>query len=179
MQPRNPAVREGLIFGAGLAVLLVINAVLNMYADIGWGQIITLLAGIGAMLFAGVRAGQATGRANAGMIAGLVTGLFSSAVDLVVVTALTIVNVDKVRRAYQTAADAAGGGIHYTNQSAVGFAVLGLVISLIVASLIGLGLGWLGGRIGSDRAAPPTQVYQESLYQGMPQPPQPPQNPPA
>src|SRR5260221_4995911 len=88
MQPRNPAVREGLIFGAGLAVLLVINAVLNMYADIGWGQIITLLAGIGAMLFAGVRAGQATGRANAGMIAGLVTGLFSSAVNLVVVTAI-------------------------------------------------------------------------------------------
>jgi len=175
MQPRNPAVREGLIFGAGLAVLLFINAVLNIYADIGWGQIITLLAGIGAMLFAGVRAGQATGRANAGMIAGLVTGLFSSAVDLVVVTALTIVNVDKVRRAYQTAADAVGGGIHYTNQSAVGFAVLGLFISLIVASLIGLGLGWLGGRIGRDRAALPTQVYQESLYQGMPQPPQ---NPP-
>ena len=176
MQPRNPAVREGLIFGAGLAVLLVINAVLNIYTDIRWGQIITLLAGIGAMLFAGVRAGQATGRVNAGLIAGLVTGLFSSAVDLVVVTALTIVNVDKVRRGLQAAVDAQGANLHYTNQMTVGLSVLGLVISLIVASLIGLGLGWLGGRIGSDRATLPTQVYQESLYQGMPQPPH---NPPA
>jgi hypothetical protein len=177
MQPRNPAVREGLIFGAGLAVLLVINSVLSIYANIGWGQFITLLAGIGAMLFAGVRAGQATGRVNAGLIAGLVTGLFSSAVNLVVVMALTLVNVDKVRQTMQTAADAVGGAkLHYTNQMAVGLSLLGLVIDLIVASLIGLGLGWLGGRIGSDRAALPTQVYQESLYQGMPQPPQ---NPPA
>src|SRR5260221_12710546 len=172
MQPRNPAVREGLIFGAGLAVLLVINAVLNMYADIGWGQIIPLLGGIGAMLVAGVRAGQATGRANAGMIAGLVTGLFSSAVDLVVVTALTIVNVDKVQRAYQTAADAAHSNVHYTPQATVGLSALGLFISLIVASLIGLELGWLGGRIGSDRAALPTQGDQEALYQGMTHPPQ-------
>src|SRR5260221_2687836 len=116
MQPRNPAVREGLIFGAGLAVLLAINAVLNIYADIGWGQIITLLAGIGAMLFAGVRVGQATGRANAGMIAGVVTGLFSSAVGLVVVTTLTLVKVDKMRTAYQTSTHAAGGGLHYTSQ---------------------------------------------------------------
>src|SRR5260221_12892256 len=117
MQPRNPAVREGLIFGAGLAVLLVINEVLYLYADIGWGQIITLLAGIGAMLFAGVRAGQATGRAKAGMIAGLVTGLVSSAVDLVVVTAVTLVHVDKVQRAYHNAANAAHSNGHYTPQA--------------------------------------------------------------
>src|SRR5258708_34606860 len=105
MQPRNPAVREGLIFGAGLAVLLVINAVLNIYADIGWGQIITLLAGLGAMLFAGLRAGQATRRANAGMIAGLAAGPFTSAGGQVVGTARANRNVDTGQSGYQTAAD--------------------------------------------------------------------------
>src|SRR5260370_37908789 len=118
MGRRRPAVREELSFGAGLAVSLAINAVLNIYADIGGGQIITLLAGIGAMLFAGVRAGQATGRANAGMIAGLVTGILSSAVDLDVVTALTIVSVGKVQRACTTTADATRGYTHSTQQRA-------------------------------------------------------------
>src|SRR5215469_6511924 len=94
MQPRNPAIREGLMFGGGLAVLFIINFFLAYIAGIGLGGLITLVAALAAYLVAGMRAAQTTGRVQSGVIAGLVTGLFSSVVDAVVVMVLTFIFID-------------------------------------------------------------------------------------
>ncbi len=168
MQPRNPAVREGLLFGGGLAVLLVLNFVFETLTGNSLGGIIVVLAALAAYLVAGMRAAQATGRMQSGLIAGLVTGLFSSLVNAVVVIALSFVFVDRLRDAAQKAADALGvRTVHYTNTMILTSEVIGVLLGAAFATALGLGLGALGGNIGKSRAPLPQQAYQESFYQGI------------
>lgn len=177
MQPRQPAIRQGLIFGAILAVLLAINAALNVYTGIGWGSYITTIAGIAAFIVAGMRAGQATGKVSSGLVAGLVAGIFSSFINTVVVAALVIVNADRLTVAANQLIDkvAPGSRVHYTTSSYIVVNVGVTAAFIIIAALVGMGLGALGGRIGKDRAVLPQENYHESLYQGLTPQQQPPQ----
>jgi hypothetical protein len=175
MQPRNPAIREGLMFGGGLAVLFIINFFLAYIAGIGLGGLITLVAALAAYLVAGMRAAQTTGRVQSGVIAGLVTGLFSSVVDAVVVMVLSFIFIDKVRASYEASAKALGAATtHYTNSMVITSQIFSVLLGIVIASAVGLGLGALGGNIGKGRAPLPQQTYQESYYQGIPTPPPPP-----
>jgi hypothetical protein len=183
MQPRNPAVREGLMFGGGLGVLFVLNFLLSTLAGIGLLSIVLYLVALAAYLFAGMRAGQATGRVSSGLIAGLVTGLVSSVINAVVVVALSFAFVDKLRTIEQQAADAVSKSfgstpITYTNSIVITGQIVSVLLGAVVATAIGLGLGALGGNIGKGRAPLPQQAYQESLYQGIPVPQPPGQYPP-
>jgi hypothetical protein len=180
MQPRNPAVREGLMFGGGLGILFVLNFLLSTLTGFGLLSIVLYLVALATYLVVGMRAGQATGRVQSGLVAGLVTGLFSSLINAVVVVALSFVFVDTLVKNAQAAANALGAGstVHYTSGLIITGQIVGVLLGTIFGTGIGLGLGALGGNIGKGRAPLPQQAYQESLYQGMPVPQQPGQYPP-
>lgn len=177
-RPANPAVRQGLIFGAILAVLLVLNALLSIYLGLvvtAISSIIVILVCAAAYIVAGMRAAQQTGQVNTGLLAGLITGAFSSLINAIVTVVLVIALVDTVRKSAQATSNQLLKANHLptvtlTNSQVIASQVQNVIIGLIIASVLGLGLGALGGLIGRSRAKLPEQVYQESMYGGLQQP---------
>lgn len=172
VRPGKVAQREGLIFGVGLGILFAVNYLLGVYANFGF-TIITWLVALGAYFWAGMRAGKVARVTSAGLLAGLFTGLISSVVNLIIALPVTLLNVDKLRSVAQKAADQLKNNhVHYTNGSYINIVVLGLLIGIVLAALFGIGFGAAGGAMGRTRAPLPTETYQESMYQGLQQPPQ-------
>lgn len=172
VRPGIIARREGLIFGVGLGVLLCLNFLLSVYANVGF-TLITWVIGLAVYFWAGMRAGQASHVTSAGLLAGLFTGVISSVINLIVVLPVTLLNLTKLREAAQKALDqqVKGPHIHYTDGSFTKTVVFGLVIGIVLAALFGIGLGAAGGAVGRARSPLPAQPYEESMYQGA-QPPQ-------
>lgn len=171
VRPGTVARREGLIFGAGLGILLCLNFLLGVYASFGF-TVITWVVSFGVYFWAGMRAGKASHVTSAGLLAGLFTGVVSSVINLVVVLVVTLLDTTHLRIEAQKLADQVKNNTtHYTNSSYLSIVIFGLFFGIVLAALFGIGLGSAGGALGRARAPLPTQPYEESMYQGV-QPPQ-------
>ncbi|MGO8949702.1 MAG: hypothetical protein ACLQUY_19025 [Ktedonobacterales bacterium] len=160
----NPAVRNGLIFGAILAAVNILNVFIQWMsgsyqaiAQASSGSTTTFtsgslfgclafLAGLALSFIAGMNTVSVTGRLGSGAIAGLVTGvvgeLVGGVLGLIVILALVLPNLPTPTSTNLTAPQIDG--------VIVGGALLGLVLGLVVDGVIGAGLGYLGGLVGKN-----------------------------
>ena len=161
---RNPALRYGLIFGL---ILLVVQTLLSFVGG-ALGILYDLIA-LGAYLvlclMAGRRASQETGRLKTGLLAGLWAGLISSLISTVISLILTFVNLDALRSYYQSVSDQQHLGIHYDNGLVISTQLFSFAISILLAILLGVAGGAIGGYMGRNRAAPPSEPYQEAMFE--------------
>jgi hypothetical protein len=194
----NPAVRNGLIFGAILAGINIISTLIQWIggayqamAQAGSGSgtafgalslfgCLGFLVGLALCFLAGMTTVSRTGWLGSGAIAGLITGLVGELVGgvlgLILVLAFVLpalhIPADSTLTSGQIDALIVGSGI------------VGLIIGLIIDGGIGAGLGYLGGLVGKNTYAGPVQGNQESYtaagggYPSAPPPP-PPYYPPS
>lgn len=169
----SPALRIGALFGLGWGVLLIANYFLTQVEGVRFTTVASYIIALVVYLVAGILAASQTGLVRTGLLAGLWTGLISSVVNAIGVTIILLTDhalVEQMRQAALHAAQAAGASApQLTDQVIILGSVLALVLEIIAATVIGLGVGALGGLIGKSRnsrtpgtAAP--QMYQESLY---------------
>lgn len=169
-QTGSPALREGLTFGILLGAILVIAGALSILVSASLGAIatiVTIVVSLACYIWAGVRASAKTGTVSTGLVAGLWTGVISSVINLIVIGILVVVDADTIRERAQQAVDAAHLNVTYSNSAVVGLQIGGLVLGLVIAALIGLGFGAIGGAIGKGRAPMAQLPYQEAMYQGI------------
>ena|ERR1700694_2073182 len=172
--PGSPALRQGLIFGVIVAVVQIVFSFLSNAIGLGLtGTIVVLIIYFVFGLLAGQRASMQTGKIGTGVLAGFLAGLISSLISAVLSIILTLTNIDAIRQNAQQIANQNRLGITYTNALVIQGLVLAVVILVILASLISLAGGSIGGYLGKGRAqVPPPPQYEESMFQ--PPPPQPP-----
>lgn len=180
----SPALRVGALFGLIWGVLLIANYYLVTAQGVRATSIASLVLALVVYLVAGYLAAARTGLVRTGLLAGLWTGFFSSLLNAIGVTVLLLSDpavVEKIRQASLRAAQAAGQPVPaLTNGLIIASSVVTLVLGLIAATVVGLGVGALGGLIGKSRAprAPASQPYRETLYQSPSSPPEPPTSAP-
>jgi len=174
-RPGKAALRQGLLFGLSLGVLFIICNMILAFASSGTflaGGIYTstptstgngalfstggLLVPILVYLVAGLRASQQTGRVATGTLAGLWTGLFSAGITWVYTIVFSAL-------------------FSQNSESGELFAILTPIVGIfgiVLAVVLGTGIGALGGLIGKRRASPPTQFSQQSMFSPAPTSPQ-------
>ena len=166
---RNPALRYGLMFGL---ILFVIEIVLSFLAGL-LGAFITLLS-LAAYLvlafLAGQRASQETGLLRTGLLAGFWTGVFGELISAILSLILTFLNLDTIRQSNQNYAaktlhETPSQVMAITNAAIINNLLLQLAVSIVIASLLGLLAGAIGGYMGRKRAAPPRDPYQEAMFE--------------
>lgn len=167
---RNPALRYGLIFGI---ILFIVGIVLSFLSGI-LGTLVSLLslaAYIGLSLWAGLRASQETGQLKTGLLAGFLTGVFSEVISGILTLILTFVNLNALRQSSQSYAantlhESASQVSAITNATVINDTLLQLGLNIVIASLLGLIAGAIGGYFGKRRATPPPSVpYQEAMFE--------------
>lgn len=167
----NPAIRLGLLYGVGLGVLLLLNALLNLAVGQipGIVSLIVLLIALAAYFVTGFQASAVTGKVSTGLVAGLITGIVSSLVNLAGYIILVFVFYDKIVATYEQALQTAGrsGQVQITQGFVLAASIGSLIFGLVIAAIVGLALGALGGVVGKSRAPVPTEAYNESFYQGL------------
>lgn len=165
----SPSLRQGLIIGVILGIILIIFALLGNIANLGVILfILSVVIALGAYFYAGLRASQLTERVSTGALAGLWTALISSLLYSAYLLIYTLVNIDTLVRNAQAAARQAGATtLQYTNGLLIGGVIFYIVVVIIISVLVGLGLGALGGFIGKGRSTAPAHEYQESMFQPM------------
>jgi hypothetical protein len=171
-----PSVIQGLIFGVIIGVVQIIIGLLNTATNLGTlGIIFTILSIVVALvgyLLAGIRSSRQTGKVSTGLLAGLLAGLVGSILSFAATLIITLVTIDSIRAAAQRLADQNHVNFHYTNAIILsGIAIYG-VGAMLLAGVVGLAVGAIGGAIGRGRANVPVQGYQEAMFQ--PPPSQPP-----
>lgn len=167
----RPALRYGSLFGLGLAVLLIAHAFFRQATGFGGGAVVTFVAALAAYFFAGILAARQTGKVSTGLVAGLFVGLISSLLDGIVTFILFIgdsARIDRLVAQAQARVDQQGGNFHFTRGLLIAFTAGGIALVVVIALLIGLGVGAIGGAVGKNRASLPANPYQEGMYQGMP-----------
>jgi hypothetical protein len=173
-QPSQSATfKIGALFGVVWGVILVANGIVSNALNIKWTSIVTIVVSLAIYFLSGMQASQRTAKVSSGLLAGLVTALFSSLIanaTSFVLFATNSAKVEQARQAAQQAAQQAGAGqtITYSDTAIIALTAGGLVVSLIFATLVGLGIGALGGLAGKARAPISQTGYQESMYQGIP-----------
>lgn len=172
----SPAIRQGLIFGVIIGVVQIIIGLINTATNLGaLSYIFTILSIIIALvgyLLAGIRSARQTGRVSTGLLAGLLAGIIGSIISFGATLVITLVTIDSIRVAAQKLADQNHVNFHYTNAILIsGITIYGMG-AVILAGIIGLAVGSIGGAIGRGRATVPVQGYQEAMFQ--PPPSQPP-----
>jgi hypothetical protein len=157
---RNPALRQGLIFGIILGVILVgLNFIIS-------GLIIIVALTILAALIAGMRASQETGRITTGTLAGLWTGLFGTLILSIISMGFLLLNIDAVRKNEQITANQQHLHIIYTNSQIITSYLVIYLILIAAGVLFGLAGGAVGGNFGRRRAQlPPVEEYQEAMFE--------------
>jgi hypothetical protein len=152
---RNPALRQGLIFGIILGVvLLALSLIFN-------NVIVTLaLILLGAFL-AGRRASQETERLATGTLAGLWTGLIGILLPSIISLVLILINIDAYRNSLQTAANKQHLHITYTNSQVL----LGLAINFLIIIVFGILPGIIGGTLGGNFGRRRAQLLASQEYQ--------------
>jgi hypothetical protein len=157
---RNPALRQGLVFGIILGVaLLAISFFTN-------GFTITLILCLLAAFLAGMRASQETGRITTGTLAGLWTGLIGIFIPSIISMVLLLINIDSVRKSAQAAADKQHLHITYTNSLLLEGLLINFIILLALGVLFGVIGGLVGGQFGRRRAQlPPVEEYKEAMFE--------------
>jgi hypothetical protein len=158
---RNPALRQGLVFG------IILGLILLAISFIGFSNFsITLILCLLAAFLAGFRASQGTGRMVTGSFAGLWTGLIGTFIPSIILMILFLLNIDAYRKSAQTIADQKHLHITYTNSVLIEGLLINFVILLFVGVLFGVCGGALGGAIGRNRAQrPPAEEYKEAMFE--------------
>ena len=154
---RNPALRQGLIFGIILGVILL------ALSFISTNFFITLALILLAAFLAGRRASQETGRITTGTLAGLWTGLIGIFIPSIISVILVLINIDAYRNSIQTAADKQHQHITYTNSMVIASLLINVLFLIVLGVLPGVIGGALGGNISRRRAhLPPIEEYHEA-----------------
>ena len=174
MSTGSPSLRQGLLFGLILGLVLAVIDVITSFVDLGGSGLavssVTFLLALAVYFFAGMRASQQTGKITTGLLAGLWAGLISSLISFLATIIITIVNIDAIRARAQAAIAQQHVQIQYTNSLIIGSAV---VVGLLVVgfyTLVGLGMGSVGGAVGKRRANIPVGAYEEAMFQPPPPP---------
>ena len=158
---RNPALRQGLIFGVVLGIILL------AISFVGFSNIsITLILCLLAAFLAGFRASQETGRIVTGTLAGLWAGLIGTFIPSFILMILFLLNIDAYRKSAQTIADQKHLHITYTNSILIEGLLINFVLLLVVGILFGVCGGAVGGVIGRNRARlAPAEEYKEAMFE--------------
>jgi hypothetical protein len=161
------ALTQGLIFGVILGIIEIILIFVGQYIG-GFSTLLVYVLYLGIPVIAGFRASAQTGRVSTGLLAGLYTGLFASIIYGIVQLIYTFINVDSLRQSIQGALNSANTNFTVTNGYVITFAIIGIVVILIIATLLGLAGGSIGGAFGKRRMPVQTQTYQDSMFQAPP-----------
>ena len=170
MQARsgNPALHNGLLFGMILGIVEIV-----LYLLFGTlGLILSLLLYLFIVGYAGYRTSTNTGKASTGGVAGVLVGLLSSVIASIPLLLYILSNIDafRVQVQQQMAGNSMYQGVTVTNTLVMASVLLFLVVLVAGATLLGLGVGSIGGVIGK-RQAPSLPVLQSpaSLPPYLPQ----------
>jgi hypothetical protein len=174
----HPALQNGLLFGAILGILEIILPLLLS----GIGFLLNVLLYLFLVGYAGYRAAARTGKVSTGLVAGLLVGLFSSVIACIPLLIYYLSNIDAFRAQLQQeiAANNVYQGVTLTNNLVIVSVILFLVLLVAGATLLGLGIGSIGGAIGKGQAPRPQMPqylpymppYPPQEYVPPPQPPQ-------
>jgi hypothetical protein len=150
-RPSHPALREGLVFGVTLGIIVITgNLLQNFVGSNMLGNILgvmVLIVVIALNLLVGIRASQRTGRVGTGALAGLIMELISFLFGAIL-TLTKIFVFDTPLHHILT---------HATSELAQQFITVSS-ISFVVYLLLGAVIGAIGGLIGRKRAQLPLQV---------------------
>jgi hypothetical protein len=178
--PGRPALRQGLIFGIILAVIAIAFGFIGGNLG-GLGTLISLAIYLIFGLLAGRRASMETGKMSTGVLAGFLAGVVASIIASIISIILTVINIDSIRKSLQQSANQQHLNITYTNGLVIQIVLLSALFGLVLAALLSLAGGALGGYFGKGRApTPPAEEYKESMFVPPPRTPtQEPQEPEA
>ncbi|HLJ81304.1 MAG TPA: hypothetical protein VKT52_07465 [Ktedonobacterales bacterium] len=181
-QPRrgNTTLLWGLLFGIILALLVVLDRLFVAgalrQAGLGAGLISLLLSrgvlyvvGLALFFLGGLLAARRSGAVESGVFAGLLAGALAGLTNLVVVVLADAAANRRLQRA------ATARHVLPTLHAAMGTSIFSAVVTLIVVTLVGAGVGALGGlvRRGSGRRGQPFQGGGSPGAFGYPPPPAP------
>jgi hypothetical protein len=147
----TPALREGVLFGAVLGVVLILLHWLSGPGAAGEVLLLSLVLTLGVYLLAGLRAARFTGNTGAGALAGLMTALVSSLMGLLVDFAFILLEqgqLASIQSAVNQALQHAGMSGQVPQGVLIGAIVLGLLVVLLLSLLVGGLVGALGGSLG-------------------------------
>ena len=157
---RNPALRQGLIFGIILGIILV---GLNFFFS---GLIIIAVLTLLAAFIAGMRASQETGRTTTGTIAGLWTGIIGLLILSIIALGFLLHNLDAVRKSAQINANQQHLHSIVTNSQIISTYLFVYIILIALGILFGVIGGAVGGNFGRRRAQiPPAEEYHEAMFE--------------
>lgn len=178
------AIRWGIIFGVIIGVIGIISSVILRAAFGGvlssgsQQDIVNASGGILALtcvpcllylvlLFvSGIFPARETGNVGQGAIGGLIAGVVGEIISGVVGLIIDAISPLHISPA------ANGGSAISTAGFGAAAGIVGIIVGIIILGALGAGLGALGGLIGKGQYRGPTAAYQDSMYQGMGQPPQ-------
>src|SRR5260370_10968788 len=170
MQARsgNSALHNGLLFGMILGIGEIVLSLL--FGTLG--LILSLLLYLFIVGYAGYRTSTNTGKVSTGGVAGVLVGLLSSVIASIPLLLYILSNIDafRVQVQQQMAGNSMYQGVTVTNTLVMASVLLFLVVLVAGATLLGLGVGSIGGVIGK-RQAPSLPVPQSpaSLPPYLPQ----------
>lgn len=161
--PGRPALRQGIIFGIILALVVIAFSFINgIFGSLGTIILLAIYFIFG--LLAGRRASMQTGKMTTGLLAGFLAGIISSIVDSLVSLILILINIDAYRQSLQQTAIQQHVNITYTNALVVQLVLLSALFGLVIYALLALSGGALGGYLGKGRAlTSPPEEYKESM----------------
>ncbi len=164
----NPALHNGLLFGVLLGIVEI-----GLYLLFGTlGLTISLLLFLFIVGYAGYRASTSTGKVSTGGMAGVLAGLLSSVIASLPLLLYMLSNSDAIRVQVQQqiAGNSMYQGITVTNALVMVSVILFLAVVVAGATLLGLGVGSIGGVIGKGEA--PGVTVPQSSSSLPPYPPQ-------
>jgi|SRR6266404_6214650 len=161
----NPALQQGLIWGFILGIVQIAFSFIS--GSLGLiGTLIALALYLVFAWMAGQRASQRTGRTATGVWAGLLTGAISALLSVIVSGVFAFTNFDAIVQSFRNAAKSQGVNPNsVTPQTVTTTIISSILITFVLAILLGLVGGALGGSRGRRRAPPPTEQYQESMFE--------------
>lgn len=164
--------RQGILIGLILGIIQAILSLISSFftqASIAtvFFVIFVVLTPLGC-LYAGLRASQRTGLISTGLLAGMWAGFISSLISFLYALIVTIITIDSIRARAQSIVDKQHLNIHYTNSMLISGVIVYDFGLIVVATLVGLGVGTIGGAIGRRNASVPVATYEESMFQPPP-----------
>jgi len=158
---QNPALRQGLIFG------IILGIVLLAISFIGFNNwIFTSILCFLAAFLAGRRASQENEKIITGIFAGLCTGFLGTFIPSIILMFLFLINIDKYRENAQAIANQQHLHTTYTNSLLIEGLLISVLILLILGILPGVLGGLLGGVFGTRRVQnPPVEEHKEAIFE--------------
>src|ERR1700680_898340 len=163
---KNPALRNGLIFGVILTLVVIVFTLVSPYLLQLLGQVtsyIGLAILIILVVLAGQRASKLTGKISTGALAAFIAGIFSSLLTSILFFVLVYVNINYYVQQAQLYANTQKPILHVTPDLVIQSELQQAVVSLICYAVLALIGGLAGAYMGSRRArlSPPVE-YEES-----------------